>query len=85
MSKTNPKAPRLAAPKKPSEEEIKQQQLHALHQQRSALVQTYAVNIVNNNPLDVLKDSGASEVIRFAAALADATMEEFYGKKEDAE
>ena len=85
MSKTNPKAPRLAAPKKPSEEEIKQQQLRALHQQRSALVQTYAVNIVNNNPLDVLKDSGASEVIRFAAALADATMEEFYGKKEDAE
>jgi hypothetical protein len=82
MSKTNAKAPRLAAPKKPSKEEIKQQQLRALMQQRNGMVQTFAVNIVSNNPLDVLKEAGAADVIRFAAELADASMEEFYGKKE---
>ena len=84
MSKTNPKVHSLAgAPKPPTEEEIKQQRIRALHQQRCGMAQAFAANICNSTPYDILKEYGTKDVAAWAASLADEMMAQFYGVKEE--
>ncbi|WP_406042724.1 hypothetical protein [Succinimonas sp.] len=84
MSKTNPKIHTLpAAPKQPTEEEIKQQQIRALHQQRCGMAQAFAANICHGTPYQLLTEYGAEEVARFAWDLSVAMMDNFYGKPKE--
>lgn len=84
MSKTNPKVHPLQGPKPPTEEEIKQQQIRALHQQRCGMAQAFAVNILHAIPItDLTANFSPKDVAHFACVLADAMMEEFYGPKEE--
>jgi len=78
---TNPKATvhKLQAPPKPTPEQIKEQQIRAMLQQRNSMAQIFAANICSNTPFDVLKEHGAKEVAKFSADLADEMMEQFYG------
>lgn len=89
MSKTNPKAPRLAAPKKPSEEEIKEQQARFMMQQRGAVSQGALNSLLANPSLD-MKETTPDDLVTYALACADAYIEHMYGfilnkPKEDAE
>lgn len=78
MSKTNAKAPRLAAPKKPSDEEVKAQQARFIMQQRGAMAQS-AINSLLANPSLDMKEITPEEIVGYATAVADAYVEKMYG------
>ncbi len=78
MSKTNVKAPRLAAPKKPSEEEVKAQQARFIMQQRGAMAQSAMNSLLANPSLD-MKETTPDELATYAVACADAYIEKMYG------
>lgn len=78
MSKTNAKAPRLAAPKKPSEDEVKAQQARFIMQQRGAMAQSAVNSLLANPSLDV-KETLPDDIVSYAVDVADAFVENLYG------
>lgn len=78
MSKTNAKAPRLAAPKKPSGEEVKTQQARFIMQQRGAMAQSAMNSLLANPSLD-MKETTPGDIAAYAFDCADAFVEKMYG------